>query len=180
MAREWCNHFGIFARLSALRPRHVLIFLPLLSAACAQTTVRPIVLTAERNLQRPKRILLYDFATTAAKINEYQGIMRQQPAKQNPVERQRNLGKIASSALTADVDLWLRRRGFTVERVPHGVSVEPTDLIIDGQIVNIDEGNPLRRLLIGFGSGASTMTTRVQIFAAGGRQKVLEFATRRR
>jgi hypothetical protein len=176
VARNWSNHLGIFTNLRS-RLWHLSIPLLLLSAACAQTTVRPIVRTAERNLQRPERILLYDFATTAAKINEYQGIMRQQPAHENPVARQRELGKIASSALTTDVALWLRQRGFTVERVPHGVSVEPTDLIINGQIVNIDEGNPLRRLLIGFGAGASTMTTRVQIFTAGGRQKVLEFAT---
>ena len=84
---------------------------------------------------------------------------------------------MASDALTANLALWLRQLGFTVERVPRNVSVEETDLVIDGRFISVDEGSPLRRLLIGFGSGASTMTTRVQVFVAGQRQKVLEFAT---
>jgi len=171
------NRFNVFGRLSTAHLRYLLIVILLLSAACAQTTVRPITRTAERNLPRPARILLYDFATSEAKITEYQGIMRQQPAHQNPMERQRELGRIASDALTTNLALWLRQLGFTVERVPRNVSVEETDLVIDGRFVTVDEGSPLRRLLIGFGSGASTMATRVQVFAAGQRQKVLEFAT---
>jgi Domain of unknown function (DUF4410) len=122
--------------------------------------------------------MLYRFASNETKVNEYEGLLRHQPSDQSQTERQRDLSGVAADALTDAIAVWLRQQGFTVAGAPRGTTAEAIDLIIDGQIVNIDEGSPLRRLLIGFGSGASSLTTRVQIFATGGRQKVLEFTTR--
>ena len=160
-------------------PAHARFYLCLLgfflSAACAQTTVRPIVRTADKNLPRPARILIYDFAITDININEYQGILRQQPSNKNARERQREIGWLASEALTANLAQALRPLGFAVERVTRDTIVKETDLSIDGRIVSVDEGSPLRRLLIGLGSGASTMTARVQVFRPSQRQMLLEF-----
>ena len=141
-----------------------------LSAACAQTTVRPIVRTADKNLPRPTRLLIYDFAVTDANISEYQGILRQQRSNGNAQERSHEIGWLASEALTANLSRGLHAFGFVVERVTRDTVVKETDLSIDGRIVSVDEGSPLRRLLIGLGSGASTMTVRVQVFRAAQRQ----------
>jgi len=149
----------------------------ILTAACAQSSVHPIARTVDGKLPRPARILVYDFAVSEANLNEYQGIMRQQPSNRDSAARQREIGKIASESLTLHLTQGLRQLGFTVERVPRDARFGENDMIVDARLVSVDEGSPLRRLVIGFGSGASAMTTRVQVFAAGQRQKILEFAT---
>lgn len=173
----WRNGHVTNNRLIEAAGRQFLIVALILGAGCAQTSVRPIARTADRNLPRPARILVYDFGINEANVNEYQGIMRQQPSNRNPIERQRELGRIASEAVTANLVYGLRQLGFTVERVPRGAPIQENDLIVDGRFIGVDEGSPLRRLVIGLGSGASTMTTRVQVFTAGQRQMILEFAT---
>ena len=56
-------------------------------AACGQTGIRNAVITPEKNLPRPSRILVYDFAVSEREVTEYQGIMRQQPTIKDPAER---------------------------------------------------------------------------------------------
>jgi Domain of unknown function (DUF4410) len=51
--------------------------------------------------------------------------------------------------------------------------------IVDGQFHDIDEGNRLRRLVIGFGAGTSKLDTQVQIYQynAGTPDQLLNFTT---
>jgi hypothetical protein len=51
------------------------------------------------------------------------------------------------------------------------------DLMIDGQFLTVDEGSPFRRLVVGFGNGASAVSTRVQVYQAPKSRSVLEFMT---
>ena len=44
-------------------------------AACGQTGIRNAMITPEKNLSRPSRILVYDFAVSEREVTEYQGIM---------------------------------------------------------------------------------------------------------
>jgi hypothetical protein len=143
--------------------------------ACGQSAVRPIARVVDGSLPRPTRILLYDFAVNDVDVSEYQGIMRQQPANPNAAERQRDLGKFAANTLAAELAQALRQLGFTVARVPRATAVENHDLLIDGQFENVDEGSPLRRFFIGFGSGAAKMETRTQVYQGAERRKLLEF-----
>ena len=145
--------------------------------ACGQSAVRPIARIVDGHLPRPTRILLYDFAVNEVDVSEYQGIMRQQPANPNAAERQRDLGKFAANTLAVELAQALRRLGFTVDRVTRATPVENHDLLIDGQFENVDEGSPLRRLLIGFGSGAAKMETRARVYQGASRRKLLEFIT---
>jgi hypothetical protein len=147
-------------------------------AACAQTTVRPILRTADRNLPRPGRIVIHDFTVSDAAVQEYQGILRQQPSNRNAGERQREIARLANETLVASLAQGLRGLGFVVERAAADAAIKDDDISIEGRIVSIDEGNPLQRLLVGFGSGASIMTVRSQVFRPAQRQMLLEFTTR--
>jgi hypothetical protein len=147
------------------------------AAACAQTGVRNVKLSQEKNLPRPSRILVYDFAVSEREITEYQGIMRQQPSVKDPKERERQLAKEVKDALAEEVVDGLRVLGFTVERVSRGTVATGNDLLVDGQFLTVDEGNPLRRLVIGFGSGTSTLQTHAQVYQGEDAWKVLEFTT---
>ena len=145
--------------------------------ACGQSAVRPIARIVGGPLPRPARILLSDFAFNDVDVSEYQGMMRQQPANPNAAERQRNLGKFAADTLASELAQALRQLGFTVDRVPRATPVQDHDLLIDGQFENVDEGSPLRRLFIGFGSGAAKMETRARVYQGAERRKLLEFIT---
>jgi hypothetical protein len=72
-------------------------------AACGQTGIRNAVLTTEKNLPRPSRILVYDFAVSEREITEYQGIMRQQPSVKDSAERERQLAREVKDALAEEV-----------------------------------------------------------------------------
>jgi uncharacterized protein DUF4410 len=147
-------------------------------AACGQTGIRNAVLTTEKNLPRPSRILVYDFAVSEREITEYQGIMRQQPSVKDSGERERQLAREVKDALAEEVADGLRKLGFTIERVSRGTATTGNELLIDGQFLTVDEGSPLRRLVIGFGSGTSTVESRAQVYQGGNTRKVLEFSTR--
>jgi len=146
-------------------------------AACGQAGIRNAAQTNEKNLPKPTRILVYDFAVSEREVFEYQGIMRQQPAVKDPKERERQVAQEVRDALAEEVADGLRKLGFTVERVSRGTAATGNELLIDGQFLTVDEGNPLRRLVIGFGSGTSTVESRVQVYQSGSPRRMLEFTT---
>ena len=145
-------------------------------AACGQTGIRNAVVTSEKS-PRPARIIVSDFAVSEREVTEYQGIMRQQPSVKDPVERRRQLANEVKDAFAEEVVHGLRALGFTVESVSRGTAATGNELFVDAQFLTVDEGNPLRRLMIGFGSGTSTVESRVQVYHGGNARKVLEFTT---
>jgi hypothetical protein len=73
----------------------------------------------------------------------------------------------------------LSAKGLYAENLPRGAQPPPGNmLIIDGQFVDINEGNQLRRTLIGLGSGESNLNTNVQVYqSARTTEPILEFTT---
>jgi Domain of unknown function (DUF4410) len=148
-----------------------------LLAACSQSGIRRAALVPDTDLPRPNRILVLDFAVTEREVKEYQGIMRQQPNIKDPSERERIIAREVKDALADEVVDGLMTLGFAVERVGRDAKPTGSDLLIDGQILTVDEGNPLHRLVIGFGTGASMVESRVQVYQGQEARKLLDFAT---
>jgi len=146
-------------------------------SACGQTGIRRGALTSETNLPRPSRILVHDFAVSEQEVKEYQGIMRQQPTIKDASERERLLAKEVKDALAEEVVDGLKSLGFAVERVGREAKATGNDMLIDGHFLTVDEGNPLRRLVIGFGTGASAVQSQVQVYQGQEARKLLEFTT---
>jgi uncharacterized protein DUF4410 len=147
------------------------------ATACGQTGIRNTTVTPPANLPRPEKILVYDFAVSEQEVKEYQGIMRQQPTIKDPAERERLLAKEVKDALADELIEGLRSLGFLVERVQRGTVATGNEMLIDGQFLTVDEGNPLHSLVIGFGSGASSVQTQVQVYQAPKARKIMEFTT---
>jgi len=144
-------------------------------AACGQTAVRPLSRTQITNLPPPARILVYDFTMADTVVKEYQGILRQQPSEKNPAERESQIKRHASEAAAFELLNGLRGLGFSVVRVTRGTLAGDNDLLIDGKFLAVDQGNPLRRLLIGFGSGASKVEARVTVHQGAEGRMLLDF-----
>jgi hypothetical protein len=143
-------------------------------AACGQTGIRNAVITPEKNLSRPSRILIYDFAVNEREVTEYQGIMRQQPTIKDPAERERQIAIDVKNALAGEVVDGLRALGFVVERASRGTSAVGNELLIDGQFFTVNEGNPVRRLV---GTGTSIVEAQAQAYQGSDKKKLLDFAT---
>ena len=155
----------------------------LLIVACASATVTPEKVATPSNPVRPSRIIVYDFAVSPAEVTLNQSIVHRTflAAQSTPslqksqLETAHAVAHDLSDALVKD----LQGLGFTVEKLRRGTPVTGNALIVDGQFLNVDEGNRLKRLVIGFGSGASKLDTRIQVYqvSAGTSHRVLEFET---
>ena len=162
--------------------RAVAVFLLLTMAvfcigACAQPALRPFLRTADHDLPRPTRILVGNFAASEVDVVEYQGIFRQQPSNSNPTERRRAIARNVSEALSLELVRGLKELGLSVGRGTPGTSDTDDTLIIEGEFTRIDEGSPLQRWAVGFGSGAAKVQTRARVYQGPQRRKLLEFST---
>ena len=144
---------------------------------CSQTGIRRTALVPDTNLPRPTRILVVDFAVNDREVKEYQGIMRQQPTIKDASERERLLAVEVKDAMAQEIVDGLKPLGFIVERVGRDSKATDTDLLIDGQFITVDQGNPLRRFVIGFGNGSSAVESHVQVYQGPDARKLLDFTT---
>lgn len=82
-------------------------------------------------------------------------------------DAQVDLGRSAADAVAAQLVAKLRDAGLPAERSRGRVALTPTTLVIAGKFLTLDEGNQTMRTLVGFGAGASHVTTRVQAWMDG-------------
>jgi len=149
-------------------------------AGCASTDVTPGAQSSAKNLPRPQRILVYNFAVSDNDIKENQGIVNRVINDANgttAAQREGDIGRQAADALAENLVAGLQEMGFTVSRVTRGTTPANGELLVDGLFLNVDEGNRLRRLVVGFGSGGSSVDTQVDVYYGMRRNKLLEFAT---
>jgi hypothetical protein len=156
----------------------------LMLAGCASASVTPDSgpPPVAASSVRPGRIVVDDFAFSASQVSENTAIgARILNSFSSTPEQQRQdaIGKEAADALAAEVAKQLGALGFTVIRGNATTAYSEGDLLIDGEFVNVSEGNRLRRLVIGFGAGASKLDTQVNVYrvTAGARQPLLQFTT---
>lgn len=167
------------------RNRFACLALAVMLAGCASASVTPDTsgppLTTASSV-RPGRIVVDDFAFSASQVSENTAIgarilnsFSSTPAEQ----REDAIGKEAADALAAEIAKQLGDLGFTVVRGNATTVSQEGDLLIDGEFLNVDEGNRLRRLVIGFGAGASKLDTQVNVYrvTAGARNSLLQFTT---
>jgi len=89
------------------------------------------------------------------------------------------VGTLVSGAL-ASITMTQWGQGYNAVCVQRGTYVAGGNiLIVDGALTNISEGNRLRRLVIGFGTGASTLDSNVSMYqrVGGNLNQVLTFST---
>ncbi len=154
---------------------------------CAKATITPdeTPSTLVGTAHRPDRIVVYDFTVSAENVTENQGPIQRalRAAKGEDEQQQERLktGQDAAHELSQALVKELQSLGFNAENLPRGTPVSGNVMIIDGQLLSANEGNRARRLIIGFGAGASSLDTQVnvsQVSGGGGPVQVMSFETR--
>lgn len=142
----------------------------LLLAGCSTAKVTATGATGIPPAQRPAVIYIADFDLDAAAIKPESGLLGARPrllpqgplgiiGQRDPQEERAHLIDLLSQTLVDD----LTQAGFSALRMPAG-AVPPTDgWLVRGVVLSVDEGNRLRRAVIGFGAGQTQLQIAVAI-----------------
>jgi hypothetical protein len=128
--------------------------------------------------------VVHEFVVSSAELTKNRRVLsrahRAATSKQEQLQRnEMQIAHAAAKVLADDLVKELKPLGFKVRVLPRGTAVPESALIIDGQFLDVDKGSRVRRLVIGFGAGASELDTEVEVSqAAGGeRDQLLSFKT---
>jgi hypothetical protein len=131
-------------------------------AGCSSTKVTDRQQLVTERIARPDHIWVYDFVATPADVPPDAHVVVQntnQTAEQ--IDTGRQLGAQIASELVADI----QAMGLPAQEAAAGTSPQKVgDIVIRGYLLSIQEGSEAKRFAIGFGSGASELTTAVEGF----------------
>lgn len=119
-------------------------------------------------IPRPGRVLVTDFTVNPQAVHLDLGIG---PRLMRTLEGGASAGTPArevQDAIAGSLLDGIRKMGFAAERAALGTRGQPSDLVVQGEILKIDEGNRARRLAIGFGAGKSSVEASVQVYDSRG------------
>ena len=122
----------------------------------------------EEELPRPNQILVYDFAATPAEVPADSFITREFSVDTTATQtaEETAAGRDLGSQIAAGVAAHLREKGLPAKRVPIGTTL-PTgvnDIVLRGYLVSVKEGSAAKRIIIGFGAGASELKAAMEGF----------------
>ena len=156
--------------------------LAVIVGGCASAKVQPETVTDTAIQTRPQLIYVQNFAVVADDVKESHGVVSETERKfSNTPDQERELaiGHSAADEISDRLTKNLRSLGFNVEVQKGDIPRNSDVLVIDGQFLKVDEGAAVRRVVVGFGVGKSTMETQVNVsrITDGSRQPVMTFTT---
>lgn len=134
--------------------------------ACAPTKVRPIGATATDPLPRPDMVLVYDFAVSPEQVSLNRGLfarLGREASSATVTEDELRIGREVAEGFSTELVKRIQRLGLPAERAAADRVAPAGTLAITGQFLSIDEGNRMRRTMIGFGAGQSEVKALAQV-----------------
>jgi hypothetical protein len=135
-------------------------------AACSHARVQTTESYFGPPLPRPDHVYVAYFSITPDQVRLDQGIaarIKRATSDQGIGAGELNAAQETQAALAEDLVERLRKYGLPAEIAPNPVS-GANDLLVQGQIVSIDQGNRTRRILIGLGAGKSSIGADAQVY----------------
>ena len=164
--------------------RFLCLLLTITISACAGAKVADQTQTAPAaTSSKPNQIVIYPFAATAADVTLNQSIVQRayrNMSGEDQTASQQKLATDTASKLCMSVAANLTAKGYKAVCLQRGTPVADNNaLIVDGEFTDISEGNRLRRLVVGFGAGASTLDSAVHVYqhTDSGSQQLIDFNT---
>jgi hypothetical protein len=163
--------------------RTMLLSFAIISAGCAGAKVTEQSDQASIANVRPSAVVIYPFAVSASEVTMNQGFFQKAYVTMSgadQTEQQLQLADQTAQNVCVQVAANLTGKGITTTCLNRGTAPTGSNvLIIDGNFTDINEGNRLRRMVIGLGAGQSTLDTVVQAYQKTdlGSQQVMDFST---
>jgi len=154
--------------------------LVLLASGCAKTNVRTTNEIAYTGLPRPEKVLIYNFAANAEDVKQNASLfakMSRSADSGSQTAEEIQIGREVSDALATELTVKIAALGLNALRAMPSSSITPGSVLVTGQFLDIDEGNRLRRNLIGFGAGKSSVDAAVSVLTPGnaGLEEIIAF-----
>jgi Domain of unknown function (DUF4410) len=168
-------------KLNAIK-RYYLLFTVAL-VGCSTASVSQQSQSIPINNSRPTQIVVYPFAVDTTEVTLNQSIVQRayrSVSNDNESAQQKKIAHDTAHNICDKVAANLSQNGYKAVCQERGIPVvESNVVVVDGQFTNISEGNRLRRLVIGFGAGASVLDSHVDVFqkTGEGTRQILDFAT---
>lgn len=142
-------------------------------SACSVSKVMNVSHHETSKISKPAHVLVQDFVidSNAVKGSSSPLAKLQNLAdSQHENESKNELMRDANDALYEKLASQLKDLGFSPLRATAGQIPKQDEIMISGQFTNIDEGNAVRRALVGFGAGQSSVDASVRITASNQRE----------
>lgn len=126
--------------------------------ASTKTTDRHQLVTGK--IARPATIWVYNFASTSQEAPAESTFAGADTAPQSEDTHKLNeeIGTIIATNLVADINA----TGMEAKLFTTGSHVAVNDLMIQGYLLTVDQGSEAKRVLVGFGDGASSLAVAVE------------------
>jgi len=161
----------------------VYLLLVLTAVGCAGAQVAQQSSAAPISATAPTAVVVYPFAVNSADVSLNSGIFQvayRNISDNNESADQLNIARQTAQNICVQVAANLTQKGISTTCLQRGVPPNGNNvLILDGQFTDINEGNRLRRMVIGLGAGQSTLDSVVQVIQKTnqGSTEILDFST---
>jgi Domain of unknown function (DUF4410) len=146
---------------------HIVLFLMalLMTAGCASTKVTSRSEQVYGQLPRPDTIWVYDFAATPADVPDESSLAGQYSEHSTPqTDEEIATGRKLGVEIAAQLVEQIRAMGMPAARAMAGTTPQINDIVIRGYLISYNAGSAAKRIMIGFGSGASDLKVAVEGF----------------
>lgn len=132
---------------------------------------------------RPTQVFVYPFAVSSADVSLNSSIFQvayRNISDEDETAEQAQIAHQTAQNICIQVAAELTQKGITTTCLQRGVPPTGSNvLILDGQFTDISQGNRLRRMVIGLGSGQSKLATVVEVIQKTdqGSTEVMDFST---
>jgi hypothetical protein len=133
-------------------------------AGCASAAVTERQRYEGEKLARPDRIIVYDFTADPADVPPESAFAAQMAGARAPAPQQIALGRRLGAQVARDLVADLQAMGLPAVPAAGQPAPRPDDIVLRGYFVSVDEGSASKRVLVGFGSGASDLRTAVEAY----------------
>jgi hypothetical protein len=142
------------------------------TAAGSGNSAAPVAAAASATLvANPRPVVVHDFAFDVAQLHTDQGLMsgREGPARrimgsvhpqESPAQKATRLAGLLSETIAKE----LADLKIPASREPAGTPLPANGLVVGGQFVQVDEGNRLKRAVVGFSAGATEAMVQVEVY----------------
>lgn len=137
-------------------------------SGCSNTKATNIHQSGGIALPKPTRILVQDFSLSSEAVKTSStplAKLKDLASSDNGQSEKLDLQKEVRSALSEALVDRIKKLGFDVAPVDAGKHPGSRELMITGTITNVDEGNSVRRAIIGFGAGQSSVDSNVMVLS---------------
>ena len=135
------------------------------AAGCASTKVTNREELVTGKLPRPGTIWVYDFVATASDLPPGSPLASEPDVDTTPqTQEQIDAGRELGMSIASQLALQISTMGLNAMEAVPGTTPQINDIVIRGYLLSIKPGSAAKRIIIGFGAGASEMRTMVEGF----------------